>query len=59
MTKVQVNRNIFYFELISKPNVDMIGITVSIWKQQNLETIFTSNYVMNIQYAIRKGFGSR
>ena len=40
MTKVQVNNNIFYFELNSKLNVDIIGITVSTWKRHNLKTIF-------------------
>ena len=29
------------------------------WKQNNFETIFTSNDVLNIQYEIGKGFGSR
>ena len=29
MTKVQANKNIFYLELSSKPNVDIYGITVS------------------------------
>ena len=29
MTKVLVNKNIFYFELSSKTNVDILGITVS------------------------------
>ena len=29
MTKVQVNKNIFYFEPSSKPNVGIYGITVS------------------------------
>ena len=50
--------NIFYYELGSKPNVDILGITVSMYKQHNFETIFTSNNIMNIQYAIGKVFGS-
>ena len=29
------------------------------WKRFNFETIFTSNYVMNIQDTIGKGFGSQ
>ena len=58
MTKVNVNQNMFYFELSSKPNVDIYGITVSIYKKREFETIFTSNYVMNIQYEIGEGFGS-
>ena len=59
MTKVKVKNNVFYYELSSKPNVDIIVITVYLWKQHNLETIFTSNNVMNIQYAIVKGYGSQ
>ena len=57
MTKVQVNKNIFNFELISKPNIDIPGITVYMWKQHDSETIFTFNDVMNIQYSIGKVFG--
>ena len=59
MTKVQVDKNIFYFELSSKPNVHIIGTTVSMWKPHNFETMFSSNDVMNIQDAIGKVFGSR
>ena len=59
ITKVQVNKNIFYFGLISTPNVDIIGITVSMCKYHDFENIFTSNDIMNIQDAIRKVFGSR
>ena len=33
MTKVQVKKNIFYFKLSTKPNVDIIGITLYMWKQ--------------------------
>ena len=29
------------------------------WVKHDLETIFTYNDVMNIQYVISKGFGSR
>ena len=58
MTKVQANKNNLYFELSSKPNVDILGITVSMWKQYDFETTFTSYDVMNIQYAIGKVFGS-
>ena len=32
MTKVQVKKN-FYFKLSTKPNVDIIGITLYMWKQ--------------------------
>ena len=57
MTKVQVNNNIFYFELSRKTNFDILGITVSMWKYHDFETIFTYNYVTNVQYFIGKGFG--
>ena len=50
MTKVKVKNNVFYYELSSKPNVDIIVITVYLWKQHNLETIFTSNNVMNMKF---------
>ena len=56
-TKVKVNNNIFYFELSIKPNAKIIVITVSMCKRHNFETIFISNDVMNIKYAIGKGFG--
>ena len=49
----------FYFKLSSKNNVDILGITVSMWKQHDFETIFNSNNIMNIQYTIGKGFGYR
>ena len=45
---VQVNKNVFYFELISKPNVYILDITVSMCKQHDFENVFTSNYVTNI-----------
>ena len=51
--------NIFYFELSSKPNIDIIVIVVSMWKQHEFETILTSNYATNIKYSIEKWFGSR
>ena len=35
MTKLQVNKNIFYFELSSTQNVDILGITLSMWKQHD------------------------
>ena len=50
-----MNKNILCFDLSSKPNVDKIGITVSMWKQHDFETIFTSNDVMKIQDAIGMG----
>ena len=59
ITKLQVNNNINYYEVSGKPNVDIIGNTLSMWKQHNFETIFTSDDVLNIQDAIGKGFGSR
>ena len=31
MTKLQVNKDIFYLGLIRKPNVDTDGITLSMW----------------------------
>ena len=57
MTKLQVNKHIFYFELSSKPHVDTIVIKVSIWRRNYFETIFTSDDLVNIQYAIGKVFG--
>ena len=57
ITKLQVNNNIYYYEVSSKPNVDSIGITLSMREKLNLKTIFTSYDVMNIQDAIAKGFG--
>ena len=54
MIKVQVKNNIFYFELSSKPDVDILGISVSMWKNHGFETIFTSNFVINIQDVIGK-----
>ena len=59
ITKVQVNNNVFYYELSSKPNVEIIVIIVSMWKHHNFGTILTSYIVLNIQYAIGKGFLSR
>ena len=53
MTKLQVSKNIFCFGLSSKPNVGVLGITVSIWKH-GFETIFASNDVINIHYSIGK-----
>ena len=57
--KVQVKKNIFYYELSSKPNVYIIGITVSMWKEHKYESTFTSNDVFNIQYVIEKVFWSQ
>ena len=54
-----MNRNISYFELGNKPNVDVVGIAVSMWEKYEFETIFSSNDVMNIQYGIFKGFRHR
>ena len=48
----------FYFELSIKPNFDIVGIAVFMWKN-DFETISTSNYVMNIQYGIGNIFVSR
>ena len=59
MNKVQMNKNIFYFELGSQNSFNIQHITVSMLKIHELETIFTSYYVMNIQYAIGMIFGSR
>ena len=58
ITTLQVNNNIYYYEVSSKPNVDSIGITLSMREKLNLKTIFTSYDVLNIQDAIAKGFGS-
>ena len=57
MTMIQV-KNIHYYELSGKPNVEIIGITVSMWKQNIFDTILTSNDLLNVQGAIRKVFGS-
>ena len=57
MTKVQVKNNIFYYEVSSKSNYYIIVITLYMWGKHNFETIFTFNDVINIQYAIGKGFG--
>ena len=54
-----MNNNIYYCEATSKPNIDTIGITASMWKQHIFEIILTSNHALNIQYAIGKVFGSR
>ena len=37
MTNVQVELNIFHFELSSKPNLDIFDITVSIWENMTLK----------------------
>ena len=55
--KVRVNKYIFHFELSSNPNVDKLGITISMWKY-DFETILTYNYFMNIQDGIVNEFGS-
>ena len=44
---------------MNKTNVDIIVITVSMCKRYDFETIYTSNDVMNIHYAVGKIFGSR
>ena len=36
MTIVQVKK-LIYFELSSKPNIDILGITVSMWKNMTLK----------------------
>ena len=59
MKKVQVNNKIFFCKVINKPNIDILGITISMWKQQIFETIYTNYYVLNIQDTTGKGFGSR
>ena len=57
--KGKVNKNILHFQISSKPNVDILGIAVSMWGKHEFETILISNDVMNIQDGIGKGFGSR
>ena len=42
-----------------KPNIEIIGISVSTWKYNNFETTFTYDDVLNIQYYIKKGFWYR
>ena len=59
MTKVQVNKNIFYFELGGKSNFDIVGIPVSMWGKHAFETIFTSKDVIDIQDVIVNVLGSR
>ena len=59
MTKVQTKNNIYYYEFSNKSNFDIIGITLSMWKQHNFKTIFTSDNVLNIKYFIVKGLGYR
>ena len=59
MTKIQVNNNIYYHEVISKPNFYIIVIALCMWKQNHFETTFNSDNRLNIQYVILKGFGSR
>ena len=43
MEKVQLNKNIFSFELRSKPYLDILGITVSMREKHDFETIPISN----------------
>ena len=57
MTKVNVNNDIYYYEFMSQPNFELIGITVSMWKQHNFENIFNSDDVLNIQDSIGKFLG--
>ena len=57
MKKLQLNKNMFYSELISKPNVVILGITVSMWKHHEFENVLTPNNVINIKYATGKVFG--
>ena len=58
MTKVHVKNYAHYFELSSKPNVNILDIIVSMWKHV-FEIIVNSNGGMNIQYGIGKVFGYR
>ena len=39
MAKVQANKDMFFFELSSKPNVDVVVITVSMWKNIILKNL--------------------
>ena len=60
MTKVQVNKNIFHFKLSSKTKILIYLVLQYLFGgKHDFETILTSNGVMNIQYGIGKGFGSR
>ena len=59
MKKSEVKNNTYHYEVSSKTIVDIIGITVFMWENHKFETIFTSDDVLNIQYAIGKLFGSR
>ena len=57
MTKLQVNNKIYNYGLISKPNVNIICITISMWKQHNFENISTYYDFPNIQNVIINVFG--
>ena len=59
MKKVQVNDNIYCNEVISKTNVDTIGIEVYMWKQHKFETIFTSDVVMIFNIPMERDLGQR
>ena len=37
MTKLQLNKDIFYLDLSSTPNVDIVGITVFMWGKMILK----------------------
>ena len=59
MTNIHANKSIYYYEVSSQPNVELIGIILYMWKNHNFETIFDYDDVLNIQYFIGKGFGYR
>ena len=40
MTKQQVNKNNYYYEISIKPNVYIIGITLSMWENTYLRNIY-------------------
>ena len=50
MTKAQANKNIFYFELVSKPNVDIDGVAVSMWKNMSLKQslVLITSWIFNM-----------
>ena len=52
-----MNNIVFYYELSSKPNVDIICTILYMCKQHNFEIIFTYIDVLSIEYIIGKGFG--
>ena len=53
MTKLQMNKNMFYFELSSKPDVDILGITSYMWKKKTLKlsSLIMMLWIFNMKLA--------